>query len=168
MSAQDNTENIETIELFNDNLEYTIKDLKISPSMKCMNHFINELVSTSLIVLISDFIHSGTEAFDEEGYFSPEQYDTIPLIKFKNDEGFYVFPVFTSANYVESIPYFEGCIPLIVPAIHVLEMAQKLTCEKIVINLESSICLELDTVLIDSIVFRLISEGVISTHNTFI
>jgi len=139
-----------------------------SPSIKYKNLFVDTLLSSSLIVLISDFIHDGSDAFNEEGCFALSQHDNIPLVTFEDDSGDVVFPVFTSVSYAENLPYFEGYIPLIVPAIEVLEMAKTMNCDKLTFNYESSEMVELDEVLLDSIIFRLVSNGELSLQSTYL
>lgn len=152
--------------LVNNELEDKIKSMVSTPCSRNMDKLINALLSSSLIVLIDDFIHSGKD-IDEDGYFTMSQFDNIPLVKFENEKGELVLPVFTNVTYAERLPYFEGFIPIIVPAIQVLEMASAIDSDKLVINYESSEMIEFNRIQIDSLIFKLISEGDLSSQNTF-
>jgi hypothetical protein len=166
MNNSNDTKDVATNSIENRSLEKTICSMISNPSIKNMDTFVSHLVSSSLIVLIDDFIHEGS-TFDEEGYFTLSQFDNLPLVKFDDEQGNFVFPVFTSVSHVENSSHFEGFIPLIVPALQVLEMASMMDCDKLVLNFESSQMIELDKVLIDSLVFKLISRGELSLQNTF-
>jgi hypothetical protein len=166
MNNHNDVNEIPTCSLENKNLEKAISSMTSNPTMKNMDMFINQFLSSSLIVLINDFIHESS-AFDADGYFSLSQFDNLPLVKFDDEQGNFVFPVFTNVSYAENSPYFEGFIPLIVPALQVLEMASMMDCDKMVLNFESNEMIELDKILIDSLVFKLISNGELSLQNTF-
>ena len=154
-------------EKLEDKIRLMLSSTQGNKSMKKMDQFIDHLLTSSLIVLISEFIHESPVAFEEDGYFTLSQYDNIPLVTFEDEKGDVVFPVFTSVSYAENLPYFEGYIPLIIPAMQVLEMVKTMDCNKLTLNYESSEMVELDKVLVDSIVFRLISDGELSLQNTF-
>ena len=166
MNLLNDNSQVITHSLNNNELEESINKMLNSPCSKNMDEMIESLISTSLIVMINDYIHT-EENLEPDGHFTLSKYDNIPLVKFENDKGEKILPVFTNTEYVNNLPYLDNYVALIVPAMQVLEMANVMRCKKMTINHGSKESIDLDNILIDSLVFNLIFNGDLSIQNTF-
>ena len=167
MNIYGDPRDIPTVDLENKQLEKLIGILRSNPTKNNMNRFIEHLLPRSLIVLVDDLIHESANSFDEDGFFTLDKNNNIPLVTFEEENGNIVFPVFTNVSYAENLPYFEGYIPLIVPAFQVLEMAHSIICDKLTFNFESNEMIELGETLIDSLVFKLVANGNLYHQSSF-